>query len=690
MRLFVLLFLFAACILSNELNAQQKAVFKREGNNIQIIYQQQTIASLTLEGDQQLYYCNEQSQLINNCLVQLFVITGHSSGALKITGVINGSKTSISCESEPAKNEAAIVRHVSGASKSLLNNAVYERKEDWLLSFDQNNSRAQINPVVLEDKISYEIQAQGNEVVIRFRPLYYQQHRGLAYFKPKEYQVYKKPVVGWCSWFAYYDQITEADIKKTADVISEKFKPFGLSYLQIDDGYQQSPIGSVDSWLTPNEKFPSGLSKLASYISSKGLQPGIWTNVAFADSALVFNNKALFVRDKNGNPAKGKWVSYMMDGSNDATIEKFITPVYQQLNTTGWQYFKLDALRHLKYEGYNSNSEFFDQKKVNRDSAFRSLVKAVRKQTGKDHFLLGCWGIRPELVGVIDGCRIGSDGYSYAGLAQFNSYNNIIWRNDPDHIVLSKKEAYRSCSATSLTGSLFMITDQPETYLSSTLIEAARRTMPVLYTQPGQVYDVDPSRSNKIGLYAVEMSGSGERAFDAGTVTTTGLFSLEINKPFENWLLLGRMDERDRMISLKNLGLDMAKTYLCFEFWTKQLVGEINKQFYPGPIDTGYHCQVFCFREKKDHPQLLATNRHISCGGVDLNELSWNKNILSGTSEVVGNDLYEIYIYEPDNYSVNKVIASGVEIIGNKKNGSVRTVSFTASENATIKWSISY
>jgi alpha-galactosidase len=193
-------------------------------------------------------------------------------------------------------------------------------------------------------------------------PQYYQKHRGLNYFNPASYSVWKKPVAGWCSWFAYYDKITEADIRKTADVLSEKLKPFGLDYLQIDDGYQQTPIGMPDTWLTPNKKFPSGLNDLAEYISEKGLSPGIWTNVSFADSAAAFQNKNLFVQNRNKQPAFGNWVGYIMDGSNPAMINKLISPVYSGLVKDGWHYFKLDALRHLNYEGYNSYKNFFDSK----------------------------------------------------------------------------------------------------------------------------------------------------------------------------------------------------------------------------------------------------------------------------------------------------------------------------------------
>jgi hypothetical protein len=344
----------------------------------------------------------------------------------------------------------------------------------------------------------------------------------------------------------------------------------------------------------------------------------------------------------------------------------------------------------LKYEGYNSNTDYFNQEKSNRNEAFRNLVKEVRKQIGSNRFLLACWGIRPELVGIADGCRIGNDGYSYAGLAQFNSYNNIIWRNDPDHIQLTPKEAFRSCVATSLTGSLFMLTDKPEVYANEKLLEAAKRSIPVLFTQPAQVYDVDPSRSALIAQADMEMSGSGPRPFDASTATTTGLFSMEINRPFENWLVLGRLDDRDKIIPLKGLGLNDQKEYLLFEFWNKEFRGIAKKQFIPGEIDSNYHCQVFCFREKQDHPQLLATSRHITCGGLELNNLSWSNNNLTGSSNVVAGDEYIIYAHEPDGFTAGKVTVSNAEVLQNEKSGGVRKILLRSQKGGVVNWRLAY
>ncbi len=596
---------------------------------------------------------------------QVFILESKNGDDFTINGTIYGTDESFACEADYPRKTIPIVRHSVGLSSSLLNRAVYDRQGDWLLSFDMPYA-VQIIPSK-EEKGPHQFQftVKSGKLSIRFRPRYYQQHKGLAYFEPWNYKVWDQPVVGWCSWFAYLNAVTEQNIRTVADSLSNTLLPYGYQYLQIDDGYQQEPIGRPGHWLQPNKKFPSGLASLSEYISSRGLKPGIWTNVSCADSSFAYNNTSLFVQNGLYQPAYGEWIGYIMDGSNPQTIQQLILPVYTSLHKMGWNYFKVDALRHLKYEGYNSYQQYFAGKKTSRDEAFRNIVKSVRQAIGRDTYLLACWGIRPELIGLIDGCRIGNDGFSYAGLAQFNSFNNVVWRNDPDHVELSDAEAFRSCSVTSLTGSVLLLTDKPERY-KGRILEAARRASPVLFTKPGQIYEVDPSRIQSLQRSSMEVSGDGPRVFDAGYTALTELYALEINRAFENWLLLGRMNDKNRQISMDELGLQNNREYYVFEFWTKKYLGAVKKVFVFPAIDTNYNCQVFCFREKLDHPQLLATSRHISCGGAELKNCAWNNGNLSGESEMVGNDEYKIFIHVPDGYKVGKVI-TGAQLISREE-----------------------
>ena len=65
-----------------------------------------------------------------------------------------------------------------------------------------------------------------------------------------------------------------------------------------------------------------------------------------------------------------------------------------------------DALRHLRYEGYNSHAAFYTTRGLDRVRVYRSFVQQIRAAIGQDAFMLASWGPRPELVGIIDAIRV--------------------------------------------------------------------------------------------------------------------------------------------------------------------------------------------------------------------------------------------------------------------------------------------
>ena len=666
----------------------QPATLKQEKNLTILSYNNRIFLKLEMVSDSDDLHFDQVIHDEQDRIDQVFKWTSRTKD-LHLTGILYASEEAFPCEAEKKHGSLNLVRHSYGLSHSLSNRAVYDRKVDWVLSADFPCrimiSLSDISP----DQTVFKIDLTGREITLRFRPRFYQKHRGLKYFKPWTYTVWKKSVAGWCSWFAYFTEITEDRIKHTADILSQTLVPFGFEYLQIDDGYQQDPAGTPNTWLQPNNKFPSGLKSLSQYITTTGLKPGIWTYTSFLEKDFAQTHKEYFVLDKNNEPAYGNWIGYVLDGSNPDTIEDIIRPIYRGFKEMGWKYFKVDALRHLRYEGYNSYSDYFKKKSIDRVDIYRQVVSAIREEIGEESFMLGCWGIRPELTGIIDGCRIGTDGFGYGGLAQYNSFNNVVWRNDPDHIELSPKEAYRSSMVTSLTGSLFMLTDKPEVYLSP-LADAAKRSVPVLFTLPGQIYDVDPTRSAHIDRVDSEVSGSGPRVFDADQAAVCDLFLLELNTSYENWAVLGRTSNKTDCLDFIDLGLSPEFEYLVFEFWSKEFLGIFTGSFTPTKINTKYNCQLLCIRKRKNHPQVIASNRHISCGALEMDSVQWSDNTLSGKSSVISSDNYILYVFEPAEFTLKQTVCSKAKIINNQKTGLIRTIEFLPEASSIMDWKIKY
>jgi len=688
---FILIFSHYSCEFLEESGPPiDGATFSWEGQQLSIIYDGRTVFEGTTNLSKEQVRMNTITDKKGKVLSQIISLTSKGPDPLVLEGMAYGSSQAFPCEADRPVYKRDLVRHSYGLSHSLRNDGIYDRQSDWVFSIDFP-AQVIIEPLEeQQDSVRFQMSISGHQVGLRFRPRYFQQHRGLTYFEPwNDGDVWNTPITGWCSWYAYFQDVTEQNIRDVADVLEETLVPFGLEYLQIDDGYQQEPAGLPETWNIPNEKFPSGMDGISQYISERGLKPGIWTYTSFHQADFAHEHPEYFVTDVQGNPVFGRWVGYVLDGSNPSTLDSIIKPIYTNFVEMGWKYFKVDALRHLRYEGYNSYSDFYKKKNLNHVSVYRDFVQSIRDAIGPDYFMMGCWGPRPELVGMIDGCRIGGDGYGYACLTQFNSFNNIIWLNDPDHIELTKEEAFRSSMITSLTGSLFMVTDIPEVYRSKR-IEPAKRSIPVLFTRPGQLYDVDPSRTLNLERVNAEVSGDRQRPFEGSIFSPYNLFLLEINTSYENWMVLGRTEEKEETIFFDDLGLEQEEAYHVYEFWSGTYLGTASEHFEPGPIDPEYHCQLWVIRKKLNRPQIVSTSRHISAGGLELNDVSWNQLQLSGTSESVANDPYALKIYEPGGFVLSSVEVQHADLVSNVKMGNIRTLTFKSPDSAAIHWQLVY
>jgi hypothetical protein len=157
-----------------------------------LTYAGQTIFEAAITSGAKSYERRVQSFRRDDKVEQAVYIFGAGRSALKLAGTVRGSEESFPCEADRRDRRGAgplVVRHVSGLSRSLLNRAVYDRKYDWVLSVDANPA---VTIVPLEsgpEANIFALTAEGSEIVLRFRPRFYQKHRGLAGRFPVEAKI---------------------------------------------------------------------------------------------------------------------------------------------------------------------------------------------------------------------------------------------------------------------------------------------------------------------------------------------------------------------------------------------------------------------------------------------------------------------------------------------------------------------
>ena len=208
--------------------------------------------------------------------------------------------------------------------------------------------------------------------------------------------------VGWCSWYHYFHDVTEADVRANLALAGDW--PFDV--FQVDDGYQSA----IGDWLTTNDRFPSGVDGMAAAIAGAGFRPGIWIApfVAAPDSVVAREHPSWLARDDAERPLVGMvneaWGGpvLVLDTTNPEVLAH-LSSTAAGLVAAGYPYLKLDFTYAPGIEGVYADASSTSAQRV------RAGFDAVRAGAGDDVFLLGCGAPIAPAIGAVDGMRIGPD-----------------------------------------------------------------------------------------------------------------------------------------------------------------------------------------------------------------------------------------------------------------------------------------
>ncbi|MDP8255701.1 MAG: alpha-galactosidase [Candidatus Alcyoniella australis] len=297
-------------------------------------------------------------------------------------------------------------------------------------------------------------------------------------------RVPKRKPVGWCSWYHYFRNIDEQEMRLNIERIAALRDRLPIEIIQLDDGYQDR----LGDWLEINDKFPAGLDDLAQRIDQAGFTPGIWTApFSCMRKSRVFREHPEWVlRDARGKPISGginpMWGGryYGLDMTHPGALE-YVERCLGQMRQWGFRFFKIDFLFCACLDGVRHDPT------STRADALRRGLEAVRRAIG-DGFLLGCGCPLLPAVGIVDCMRIGPDVTPLWDrplvrrllsdrhmLSANNALRNTItrafmhrrlWFNDPDCLMirrvdnkLSEDETRTLAAIIAASGGMLLVSD---------------------------------------------------------------------------------------------------------------------------------------------------------------------------------------------------------------------------------------
>lgn len=650
----------------------------------------------------------------NEKVEQTFTLTPSETGAgttLVLSGIVTGSSEAFPAETESeAQKRFPMVRNCAGLSRNLRNNAVYDRHGDWVLAGPADGTTRVWPKTDHGNGRTFELTSQGESIQLAFRPRFYQKHLGYRYFEPWTYAVWKGSLTGYCTWWAYRAGFTQETLDGMLKVFMEKHLPdFGYEYMQFDNCYQIGNGSCPENWLHWDErKYPGGWQRAMKSIRDAEMKPGIWVHRIHRPSdphvkQIAAAHPDWFVRRADGSLVQHRGF-YMLNTSDQEAVDNMVRKLYRGLKEQGWEYVKIDGTGDLlrAYQNLECVPFFEKHPSTSPEDSLRKWDIVAREELGPEVYILACHTVANarKVIGLVDGGRLSNDGFQPQTLAQYNNLEGVVWRGDPDHCdvlgewlmdldaemrVFGQKDPVpmrtivRPAVCT-MAGAVLMLSDKLEVYQDDGNLEGMKRSAPVLFTVPGQLYSC------------------GHQA--------NAWWLQEIDRPFDHWSVLARIQWGEKRqtewawdfkgrppqeVKFADLGLADDRDYVVFEFWSQKYLGKARGSFIAPAMDDNNGMQVFAIREAREHPWILSTSRHISQGGVSLLDERWDGvgNVLSGKSKVVVGDPYVLTVRLPEGFQLANVIADGEEA-EYANLGEVAKVRITPSTTRTLDWKMRF
>ncbi|HZN00953.1 MAG TPA: NPCBM/NEW2 domain-containing protein [Pyrinomonadaceae bacterium] len=509
---------------------------------------------------------------------------------------------------------------------------------------------------------------------------YFRDTLKIKYFAPIDKTRFPLPPSGWCSWYFFYQEINEDEIKLAAKWIAENLKDYGVQYVQIDDGWQGTGrgLGENRDWSTINNRFPSGMDGLAAYIKSLGLKPGIWLAPhGQSNEALVKNHAGVFLMKPDGTTASSTWEGKFLVDPSAPESQKYLKDLFAKLSSWGYEYFKIDG-QPIVVREYRNKKSFMKNPTEDTDELYRETLRSIRAGIGPDRYLLGCWVVPLEGVGLMNGSRIGADvlpnwdGFKFAMRATMQYYflHNVAWYADPDVFIvrapLPIEQARAWATLQGLTGQAALMSDRLVD-LSPERVELIKRVYPAVDIRPLDLFSSD--RNKRIWDLKINHLG---RQYDV-----VGMFNYDETKPIVSY------------VSWKDLGLPVDGPVHVFDFWNKEYLGAwakgISLELLPAST------RVLSLVPATDQIQLVSTSRHITQGWVDLISHQLSGNHYSGRSKLIRNDPYNLRFAFPrgKNFVIKRATAGGLQVRISNHQGWAE-VEITSPRTAEVSWEVTF
>jgi len=521
--------------------------------------------------------------------------------------------------------------------------------------------------------------------------------------------------VGWMSWYNQDSHLKggcgnargaaqESITLEQAKFIKEHLKDYGVTLIEIDEGYERT----IGDWRA-NKYFPSGMDGVARKIKALGLKPGIWIApfMVAETTDVARHHPDWFVQGKDCKPFP--FFDWPMVPPHDTIyapdpthpeVEKWLRKLYQGFAKSGYVFFKNDFVDWIGV----TNAEFHNKKVCRGLKLWRSGFKIIREAVGPNAHIQPCSGPTIAGVGIVDSARIEMDLGGGVNQRQWDALKNIargiackyyqnrrFFINDPDNLHTAEYEQFkrypskavykhtlgllkhetqvRAAVAVLCGGALFL--GDRLTLLGEEQLDVIKKCLPVY--------------------------GEAARPIDMFEEEYPRIWVLDVKKRWDSWKIVSlfNWDNESRVVSVAadELNLDESKSYLVWEFWGSEFLGEFGNCI---KLAVKPHSnKLLRITEKRFYPQLIGTDMHLIQGGVEIDNVDCKAgkdgrlSLLTGTARRPKGARGKLFFHVPDEFKLKSAKLNGRTAEMQKLSKNIVHLSLEF-EKELINWQVSF
>lgn len=475
---------------------------------------------------------------------------------------------------------------------------------------------------------------------------------------------------GWNSWYCYRLTITEDLILQHARFIKKHWDGLGLENIQIDHGWQDRDI--VGNWVA-NPRFPHGMKWLSEQLEAMGFSLGLWTAVTNASefAPIYAEHPEAMIQGTDGKPLITDehwfWEPHGKVSTIDPTSPlggEFYRKVGEDLKAYGCKYNKNDFQSNLM----TGSGTLHDKDLTRGVPVYRLGMDLFAQGRGRDMAYHACNGQLNLIAGQADVAwthgDLGNPGGRWEWLrgfvrdfsCRYHVSGKFYW-SDPDYLQVREstmQEARVRMVICALGGGPAFLSDRlPE--VPADRLALIPKCLP----------------SYKRCATPVDLFERDDYPH---------IWNLPVQTKWGRWNVLGLFNLYEQpgsiTVNLGDLGLAEGERYLVWDFFAEKLLGEVSPLTdadlaikVPMPETDARVLRVV---PKQARPFVLATDMHLTQGGVELPEVKWDEKTLtlSGIATRAQGLKGKVFVYVPEGYSAKgmagQVVAVPIEFTAKK------------------------